>query len=74
MRGLRLELWLSFALCSAAIVTLTTPSKTQSQTTSPAPPAILLGTAWYPEQWPESRWDAAVRYLVATDQKLKNQK
>ncbi len=23
-----------------------------------APPALLLGTAWYPEQWPESRWDA----------------
>ncbi len=22
------------------------------------PPALLLGTAWYPEQWPESRWDA----------------
>ena len=22
------------------------------------PPAILLGTAWYPEQWPESRWEA----------------
>ena len=22
------------------------------------PPAILLGTAWYPEQWPESRWNA----------------
>jgi beta-galactosidase len=22
------------------------------------PPPILLGTAWYPEQWPESRWDA----------------
>ena len=21
-------------------------------------PAILLGTAWYPEQWPESRWEA----------------
>ena len=21
-------------------------------------PAIYLGTAWYPEQWPESRWDA----------------
>ena len=20
--------------------------------------ADLLGTAWYPEQWPESRWDA----------------
>jgi beta-galactosidase len=27
---------------------------------SPAlrPPAILLGTAWYPEQWPESRWES----------------
>ena len=25
------------------------------QTAPPAPP-IMLGTAWYPEQWPESRW------------------
>jgi beta-galactosidase len=24
----------------------------------PKIPEILLGTAWYPEQWPESRWDA----------------
>ncbi|MGP8187182.1 MAG: beta-galactosidase [Terracidiphilus sp.] len=23
-----------------------------------APPPLLLGTSWYPEQWPESRWDA----------------
>ena len=23
-----------------------------------APPALLLGSAWYPEQWPESRWEA----------------
>jgi len=23
-----------------------------------SPPPLLLGTAWYPEQWPESRWDA----------------
>lgn len=28
------------------------------QTPAPAPPPpLLLGTAWYPEQWPESRWD-----------------
>ena len=26
------------------------------QTAPPAPP-IMLGTAWYPEQWPELRWD-----------------
>lgn len=27
---------------------------------SPAakPPALMLGAAWYPEQWPESRWEA----------------
>ena len=25
---------------------------------APAPPALLLGAAWYPEQWPESRWNA----------------
>ncbi len=29
-----------------------------AQSPTPAPPAILLGTAWYPEQWPESRWEA----------------
>jgi len=23
-----------------------------------ATPPLLLGTAWYPEQWPEARWDA----------------
>lgn len=35
---------------------LTYPLHGQTQT--PAPPSLLLGTAWYPEQWPESRWDA----------------
>lgn len=24
----------------------------------PEPPAPMLGAAWYPEQWPESRWNA----------------
>ncbi|HEY4899500.1 MAG TPA: beta-galactosidase [Terriglobales bacterium] len=33
---------------------LTLPAQTAASQT----PAILLGTAWYPEQWPESRWDA----------------
>jgi beta-galactosidase len=23
----------------------------------PSPPAVMLGTAWYPGQWPESRWE-----------------
>ena len=29
-----------------------------AQAQAPQAPALLLGTAWYPEQWPESRWDA----------------
>jgi len=27
-----------------------------AQAPAPKPPAVLLGTAWYPEQWPESHW------------------
>ena len=39
------------ALCLTQVgLAQSTPSKT--------PPALLLGTAWYPEQWPESRWEA----------------
>jgi beta-galactosidase len=28
-----------------------------SDSPTPTHPALLLGTAWYPEQWPESRWE-----------------
>jgi len=34
-----------------------------AQTSAPPPPPILLGTAWYPEQWPESRWDADLELM-----------
>ena len=44
---------ISFVLPFALIFTC--PALGQS--TAPPPPPILLGTAWYPEQWPESRWD-----------------
>jgi len=27
------------------------------------PPALLLGAAWYPEQWPESRWNADLELM-----------
>jgi beta-galactosidase len=40
------------------LVFLLLPITFQSQTSAPQPPPILLGTAWYPEQWPESRWEA----------------
>src|ERR1700747_1932950 len=49
---LRLGLFLS-----SLLATLILPFSAFTQT-PPPPPAILLGTTWYPEQWPESRWEA----------------
>src|SRR5947209_7290198 len=42
--------------CSFAALLLLSIGR-EGQAAPPAPP-ILLGTAWYPEQWPESRWEA----------------
>jgi beta-galactosidase len=35
------------------------PTGPANMQTTPPPqvPALLLGSAWYPEQWPESRWE-----------------
>jgi beta-galactosidase len=32
--------------------------RSSSQGATPSQLPLLLGTAWYPDQWPESRWDA----------------
>ena len=37
-----------------ALLTTTLPAQQAPAT----PPPLYLGTAWYPEQWPESRWEA----------------
>jgi beta-galactosidase len=58
-RGFRLVSQSS--VCVAVVLALLLPAALRSQnaaTSVPRPPAILLGTSWYPEQWPESRWDA----------------
>ena len=34
-----------------------------AQPPAPAPPAVLLGAAWYPEQWPEARWEADLKLM-----------
>ena len=47
----------------AALMLLLAPITLESQTTAPEPPPIFLGTAWYPEQWPESRWEADLRLM-----------
>lgn len=31
----------------------------------PNRPSLLLGTAWYPEQWPESRWETDLQLMEA---------
>jgi len=36
----------------------------------PGQNAILLGAAWYPEQWPESRWEEDLRLMEAADLKV----
>ena len=54
---LRNSLILCLIVCfSLAALCLTQVGLAQS-TPSKTPPALLLGTAWYPEQWPESRWE-----------------
>jgi beta-galactosidase len=52
-----------WAFCASTAVLaflflLSVPFLTPAQSTFPPLPPLLLGTAWYPEQWPESRWDA----------------
>ncbi len=56
-----------FALPLAAAVLLAPILRAQAPTPpKPAtPPALYLGTAWYPEQWPESRWDADLALMEA---------
>ena len=42
---------LALLLCAQSFAQAPLPS-------SPRRGPLMLGTAWYPEQWPESRWDA----------------
>jgi beta-galactosidase len=42
------------SLLAASLLATTLHAQAPPQT----PPPLYLGTAWYPEQWPESRWDA----------------
>jgi beta-galactosidase len=46
----------SFVASTAWALASATPSQTQEAQGPKLP--LYLGTAWYPEQWPESRWDA----------------
>lgn len=47
---------LSCFLCALLCINMTAYG--QNEVRPSMPPALLLGAAWYPEQWPESRWNA----------------
>lgn len=52
----------SFAVIAAALLSpLTFAQATQYQ----SQPPILLGAAWYPEQWPESQWNTDLSRMEA---------
>jgi len=52
------------AICVALLIALSVPVAAQAPTT-PYSPSLLLGAAWYPEQWPESRWEADLSLMEA---------
>ena len=57
---------------SLAILLYAQLALTQSSIPSQVPGhnAVLLGTAWYPEQWPESRWEEDLRLMEAANIKV----
>ena len=59
--------WCAICVAVLIVVCLFSPDALKSQSTASHPPAILLGTAWYPEQWPESRWDADLELMQKAD-------
>ncbi len=40
-------------------------SRVSAAQAAPPMPSLLLGSAWYPEQWPESHWDADLALMEA---------
>jgi beta-galactosidase len=57
-------------LVTSASAQTAAPSPTSIPTQIPGQNAILMGTAWYPEQWPESRWEEDLRMMEAADLKV----
>jgi beta-galactosidase len=61
---------LCFALIVSASAQTAVPTPTSIPTQIPGQNAILMGTAWYPEQWPESRWEEDLGMMEAADLKV----
>ncbi|MGA8149696.1 MAG: beta-galactosidase [Terriglobales bacterium] len=57
-------------LIGAALAQSQTSPSPQIPTQIPGQNAVLLGTDWYPEQWPESRWEDDLRLMEAAHIKV----
>ncbi len=54
------------AACLAFVsVNASLPAATAQATQYPGVPPLLLGAAWYPEQWPESTWEKDLALMEA---------
>ena len=66
--------FLSISIAFLSSVSIAAYSQTLPQapipTQIPGQNAILVGAAWYPEQWPESRWEEDLRLMEAADLKV----
>jgi beta-galactosidase len=62
----------SFFLTALLLLSPFVPVHAQKSapTQIPQHDAIVVGTAWYPEQWPESRWDEDLRLMEAANIKV----
>ena len=54
---------------AAAVHKLPVQPRPSAAAPSPAPtlPGLILGAAWYPEHWPESRWEEDLRLMQAAE-------
>jgi len=59
----------SFAVSQATLLAIAVQNQAVS-TQLPGQDPILLGTAWYPEHWPESRWEEDLRLMKAANIKM----
>jgi len=64
-------------LCLLLVLSLTAFAQSPATPRSGAVPsqipgqnALLMGAAWYPEQWPEARWEEGLRLMEAANLKV----
>jgi beta-galactosidase len=49
--------------CSILTATVFSTAAAPASSNMPVPPPLLLGAAWYPEQWPESSWEKDLQLM-----------